>query len=243
MFKMYLKRDKEALQHLLSINKQMIFLDGVVCSVHPGLFAFSAIFHKSIGSKRPVLADCAFLESFTKSKQLDEMIFDVEHGEFTVARPYKSGARIEEQADSGLLDEAYKRLEIIEGVKDLDPEAVFSAGNKDRTLSFFEIDNGIFLDMLQRVGIEENMEFTITKNEVRIANSKAWAAFELPGMNKEVSIILTEDTLPVLKSAFMEKEQAEIGKEERTSSIICVVDESFVVVTNRASTIINSMVE
>lgn len=243
MFKLHLKREKEALTHLISINKDLVFVPEAVCSIHPGLYMFSAIFHKDVHVENPTIRECAFLEGVLKSKEIDEMEFDTEANSFDTKRPYKTHRDMPEKDDStGAIEEVQKRLDIIAGISELSEGSVFTnSAGEEKAIAFFEVDNAIFLDMLQGIGEGENVKLT-TGAELRLESSKAWASLEFSSPINQVSIVVTEDTLPVLKSAFIEPIESTEKTAERPRSRICIVDESFVIITNRASTIINSMV-
>lgn len=242
MFKLSLKKEKNALTHLVKINKDFVFAPGVICALHPGLYAFAALKNKNVDTDEPVLRDCSFMEDIVKSREIDEMEFNIQSAEFKTKKPYKYHSMMTEKEDGGAsAEEVMKRLSIIEGISELDENSVFTKSDgEEKRIAFFEVDNGVFIDMLQRLGEEENVKLS-TGDELRVENSKTFAAMEFSAPMTEVSVVLTEDTLPVLKNSFLGDEESS-EKAERPKSKICIIDETSILVLNRASTIINSMV-
>lgn len=241
MFKMHLKRDKDAIKHLSTINKDFVFLNGAMCSMHPGLYAFGVFFSGDVSVDHPTVRECGdFIDGVIKSKEMDEIIFDVDGNKFSAVKPYKFMREMPEKDDAtDSIGEVEKRLGIISSIGEIGENSVFTdADGVDRNVALFEVDNAILLDMLQHMGEENDVTLT-TGKQLTIETSTAVTELEFLKPLKEVSIVITEDTLPFLKSAFIEPEM-QTQNAERPTSKICIIDESFIIITNKVATIINS---
>ena len=240
MFKLRLKKERTAISLMMKINKDLIMGDGVLCAFHIGQFAFSAIFDDNITGELS-MRDCAFLDNVRTSKVINEMSFDIEKSKFRVTSPYRCRYDMPVKEADSTIPEAVKRLEIISEFANSEEEieCFRKSDGQEVDVVRVEIDNDLFVDMLHRLGKEENI--VIEAGEaLRISNSKSWASYKLPSITKTVSVTVTEDTFPILEQAFIEEEQ--VGESRKPStSVIYLADKSFVLIMNKAFTVINSM--
>jgi hypothetical protein len=240
MFKLKLKKEKTAISLMMKINKDLIMGDGVVCSLHSGAFAFCAIFDDAIAGDLS-MRDCSFLDNVRTSRVINEMIFDIESSKFKVNSPYRCRYDMPVKEDAFSIPEAVKRLEIISEFADEsnEVECFRKSDGQEVDVVKVEIDNELFTDMLKRLGSEENVLIEAGES-LKISNSKSWASYKLPSITKNVSVTVTEDTFPVLEQAFIEEEQIGENRKPPTSSIY-LADKSFLLIMNKAYTLINSM--
>ncbi len=209
-FNLSLKRDKEALGHLLNINKDFVFLDGAICSLHSGLFAFGAIIHSGITVGGSSLNDCSVLANTIKSRHIDKMTFDPLKGIISVGDPYEYIPKIKVKDDSSVIDECVKRLEAISSISDIEPGAVFTdKRGTERSVVSVKVNNSILADMLDRLGTEASLELVLEKGKLEITNQQTGdyvaRAFPAPDDDRKVSVLVTEDAQKVFASAFLEQ--------------------------------------
>lgn len=241
MFEISLKEEKEALNHLLSINREIVFADRIMCALHPGLYAFSVIEHEDIKLDEPVICECSDLRDIIKSREIDKMTLIPELGKIEVQEPYELKANIKLLDSSSSIDESEKRYESLKEIEK-GVEEYLDRNNNTHRIASFTMSNSLFMDMLQRAGDADVMEIStgeklVFKNHTSGRQVKYSKMSPLP----ETSVLILEDCQEILGSSFLTKLEGE--EVERGRSQITMVDGSFIVVLNKARTIINSKVE
>lgn len=251
IFKLSLKNYKQALAHLLSISDNLVFADGVICAVHNGLYAFGMIEDNSVKIAEPLVLDCSLLKDVIKSKEIATITFNIEGRKAETTEPYKFSVPLREIEDKTLIDECEKRFTVLKelegAIKELPSEEfTFVDKKNDRECNavWFKIKNGLILDMLKRVkaGKASDVEIEIG-NSLLIKNNAtgARATYDRISASDKISIVTLEDCQPALESAFISKENEE--EAEKDQSKVIIVDGCFLIVMNKASTIISSTVD
>jgi hypothetical protein len=251
MFKISLKKEKDSLTHMLNVNTNLIHVDGMICSMHPQLYAFACIKSKKInvGSENPIVNDCLSLKDRLKSRVIDTITMCPEQGFIEITDPYFFNSKIPLLEDDSLVSEAMKRVGVIEDIKGVISGNTFEdpKTKEDKAVAVFKIDNAILADMLAQIGESERLEiFTNESNALNMKNHNNGAemAYKIE-CSVPATVILTEDAMKMLKSSLLQKEELLEEEEptEKSKSKIYIVDGCFMVVVNKASTIINCMVE
>ena len=251
MFKISLKREKDAFVHLLNVNQNLIYIDGMICAMHPQLYAFACIRSKKIkvGSQDPIVNDCSSLKDRLKSRVADAVTLSPEKGYIEISEPYYFRSKIQLVEDDALVGEAMKRVGVIEDIDGVVSGNTFEdpRTKDDRPVALFKIDNAVLADMLAQIGDSERLEiFTDENGALNIKNHSNGAEMACQvDCCVPAKVLLTEDSMKMLKSSLLQKEDLAEGEDsdEKEKSRIYLVDGCFMVVANKARTIINSMVE
>lgn len=235
------------MKHLLSINKNLVFMQGAVCAIHPQFFGFSFIAHEGIQLEGPedaaMVCNCTPLIKLCDSKEVDVMDFRPEEHRIVITSPYNFEPVIEEIDDKSTIEECYKRMNAASLLSDI------KAGNKwtdsegsQHAVGSFSVDNGLMTDILNQIGEGDAIELSIGK-DIRLQNhsTKPPTKISLQGVTipTPVSVILNEDSKPIFQSSFLEQEVTdELPSADAAASTVYVADKAFMAVVNKANTLI-----
>lgn len=243
LFKLNIQEIGDVLKHLLSINTSLIFAEGVMCSLHSGMHTFS-IFKHPITVDGILLNDCTRLSQILKSKTIEEASFFPELGRIEITKPFEYSPKINLMDDDNLIEEAGKRVNILEEIADAD--VFVDKQNEEHSLTSFSIDNDVFRDMLFQIGKADFIELR-TGDSLQIINHETNEKIKHRTITseKEVSVLITESAQPFLISSLVNPPPT-IEEESRGSSNmskVFIIDEAFIVLENLCKTVINSRVE
>jgi len=235
---------------MLNVNTNLLFMDGIICAMHPQLYAFACVKSRKIkvGSENPIVNDCLPLKDRLKSRIIDRVSMCPERGFIEITSPYYFKPKIPIIEDDSLISEAMKRVSVIEDIKGVIAGNTFEdpRTGEDRAVSIIKIDNAVLSDMLAQIGSSDRLEIFTSEGTLNMKNHSNGAemAYEVE-CKLPAKVLLTEDSVKMLKSSLLQREELLEDEEqtEKQKSKIYLVDMCFMVVTNKASTIINSMVE
>jgi hypothetical protein len=246
-FSLSLHTYRNALKHLLEINKELVFGKGLICALHTGKFAFSAIRIDNTDSNDFSIHDCTDLDNMINSKQFDEVTVDLSGQKIVASKPYRFSINVPTKDDYveddslGMIGEVKKRLEILGDVGSAESGYVFNDSSvENHSLCNLDVYNAVLVDMIGRVFLEDfDLTLETSNFELKLSNEKRSASLPLTAGVPQTKIVLSsgtykvEGTLQILKSALQATEEKQ--------SKITIVDSSFLRVENTAVTMINTM--
>jgi hypothetical protein len=248
-FSLSLNKYRSALKHLLTINKDLVFGNGLICALRNGRSAFSAIRIDSFDSSDFSIRDCTDLDNMINSKQFDKITLDLLAQKITASNPYKFSINVPTKDDYveadnlGMIGEVKKRLEILEDVASAESENVFedSSGETHKLCNLI-VDNAVFVDMIERVFLEDfDLTLETSNFELKLSNEKRSASLPLSASLPQTKIVLSAGTyivagtLQILKSALQAAEEKQ--------SKITIADSAILMVQNETVTIINTITQ
>jgi len=249
MFRINMKDEKDALKHALNISTKLVFVDGLICSLHDQMYAFTAIESPGVKIGEPVLSSCEGLPDMLKSKEAESISFYPEENRMQIERPYTFEEEMPTVDDDSKIGEVEKRWNILsqidEELKDTQETIFVDKAGEEHDVFSFQISNSLMLDMLQRMK-KEDIEIMVSSEGLKIQSmirKGRKATYNQIKSKKPVSVMILEDSYTSMTSAFLakfeEKEQEVIAS---GNSTIIIVDKCYMVIENRAKTIINSKV-
>lgn len=232
-FALSLHKYRNALKHLLAMNKELVFVNGLICALHPGRYAFSAVKSGSFDSNDFSIRDCIDLDKMIDSKQFDEITVNLSAQEIAASKPYRFSVNVPAIDYVGdYFSEVNKRLEMIDQIssKKSGDSLTFPSSGESHRLCFLEVDNAVLVDMIERVSRTEDfaLTFETSKFGLRLFSEKSLASLPFPASLARTIFRLSEPdgrnvgSLQILKSALR-------ALEETTSKII-VADSAFMLV-------------
>lgn len=243
LFELNVREKGDVIKHLLSINNHLIFAEGVMCAIHSGMHTFSIAEHP-INLDGVIMNDCTKLSQILKSKTIEKASFFPELGKLEITEPFEYSPQIDIIDNENLVEEAGKRVNILEEIHGTD--VFVDKRNEKHSLTSFDIDNDVFRDMLIQVGKGDFIEIR-TGDKLQIINhdNKAKIKHREIVSEEELSVLITETAQPFLISSLISTPPTpeEDPNNFQSKSKIYLIDEAFIVLENICTTIINSRVE
>jgi hypothetical protein len=184
-FSLSLHKYGNALKHLLAVNNNLVFGNDLICALYPAQHAFSAIRTEGSNSNDFSIHNCADLENLLNSRQIDEITVDLPNQKTVVSTPYIFSNTIPEVDDyfedeSGTIGQTKKRLEIIDDLQSKETGSFFTEeSGKQHTLCVVEVENSILIDMIERIGEENDVTLETSDLTLTLWNEKRRASYPL----------------------------------------------------------------
>jgi hypothetical protein len=234
-FSLSLKENKTALKHLLAINGDLVFGNGVICALHKGLFMFSAI---QVDCRSDfTIRSCERLENMLSSKQFDKISIDLTNGKITATKPYRYSVGTPEKDDyMDMIEEVKTRLEIVDKLESAKSGLYHRRTGNDRPLSVIaDVDTSILIDMIERFDDQSEIMLETFGNTVKLSSGQDEASCELEYSLPTTRVLIDEHETGIFKSSFLR------GEGESSKSKLIIADSAFVLILNQAATIISCM--
>lgn len=211
------------------------------------MYAFAVLSHP-VNVDEEIINDCSALTGVLKSKTVSDVRFLPELGRLEISRPFEFVPRISQIEDDNMIEEAFKRLDILSGIEEAD--VFVDTQDEEHQMVSFYAQNDELKDMLYQLGKADFIEIT-TGDKLKIKSSRK-AVIKHPGIRTadEVSVVITEYAQPLLLSSLIDSvvKRPVAPSEEQTptppaQSKIYIIDRAFMVVKNACTTIVNARVE
>jgi len=242
MFKINLREKREALQHLVAVNTELIFANGTICALHKELFCFAMMEIPEIELSEPSINDCSVLVNILRSKTAKAINFDLEKQKLEEAGRLRFEPTIKALGDTGSVEEALKRYDIINTIKTGEHEVYTDTRGIEHTICSFSLQNEVILDMLRHMGQTEALQIFVGKDGhlwMKNHTTDHVISDPLSKISGEASIILNDKTVPLFKSSLLQTNEEE---EAKGTSTVFLVDGAYAVITNKISTLIQTRV-
>lgn len=229
------------MQHLLSISTTITFVEGVMCAIHPQHYAFSMIEDDNIKVDEPVACDCSnLLKTVKVSKLVGTLEIHPELGRIQIDKPYELIDIIEPMDEESIIEESERRFHFIKDVESRGISETIEHKGESKNLFRFQIENQLFNEMLEQIGESCSLEMTISdKMELKtIAEKPKIIRYPNVSSPEEIKFLITEDCSPIIKSALINSEKEDV----KGNSTISIIDESFMIISNIAKTMISAAV-
>jgi len=242
MFKINLREKREALQHLIAVNTELIFANGTICALHKELFCFAMMEIPEVELEEPSINDCSVLVNILRSKTAKAINFDLEKQRLEEMGRLKFEPMIKAIGDNGSIEEALKRYDIINTIKTGEHQIYTDTRGVEHAICSFSSQNEIILDMIRHMGQTEALQVYVGKDgHLWMKNHTTDHVISDPvsKISGEASIIFNDKSAALLKSSLLQTNEDE---EAKGTSTVYLVDGSYAVITNKIATLIQTRV-
>lgn len=143
---------------LLSVNTDMLFMPGQVCSLHKHGMCMVIYKDEEIEIEEPMVNDMSVLYNVLKSKTITRATFVPEEGKITVRKPFKWYPTIPRIRNEKYLKEVEKSLKNMATLRKAKNKGKWrDRRGQKHTVAKFTVDNIIFGDAVRRLEASESL--------------------------------------------------------------------------------------
>ena len=192
---------------LLSVNTDMLFMPGQICSLHKHGMCMVIYKDEEVDVEEPMVNDMSVLYNVLKSKTVTRASFSPEEGKIIVLKPFKWYPTIPRIRNEKYLTEVEKSLRNMKTLKKVKDGGKWKdRRGQNHTVARFTVDNIIFGDAIRRLEASESLQLR-TGADLTMTNVKTTEKTIYEDINSaKARIYLSKDGRGLLLNALSGEE-------------------------------------